>query len=40
MLALEVFVSYRRYAKFLRWLTISLVSYIVVLTHLAAKGSK
>jgi NRAMP (natural resistance-associated macrophage protein)-like metal ion transporter len=31
MLALEVFVSYRRYAKILRWLTISLVSYIVVL---------
>ena len=31
MLALEVFVSYRRYAKILRWLTISLLSYIVVL---------
>src|SRR2546430_1728323 len=31
MLALEVFVSYRRYAKILRWLTVSLLSYIVVL---------
>ena len=26
VLALEVFVSYQRYAKILRWLTISLVS--------------
>jgi Mn2+/Fe2+ NRAMP family transporter len=31
LLVLEVFVSYRRYAKILRWLTLSLVSYIVVL---------
>jgi len=31
VLALEVFVSYRRYAKILRWLTLSLVSYIAVL---------
>jgi NRAMP (natural resistance-associated macrophage protein)-like metal ion transporter len=31
VLALEVFVSYQRYSKILRWLTISLVSYIVVL---------
>jgi Mn2+/Fe2+ NRAMP family transporter len=31
MLGLEVLVSYRRYAKILRWLTISLISYIVVL---------
>jgi Mn2+/Fe2+ NRAMP family transporter len=31
VLALEVFVSYQRYAKILRWLTISLVSYIAVL---------
>jgi len=31
LLALEVFVSYQRYAKILRWLTISLVSYIVML---------
>src|SRR5207302_3845317 len=28
---LEVFVSYRRYAKILRWLTLSLVSYVAVL---------
>jgi NRAMP (natural resistance-associated macrophage protein)-like metal ion transporter len=31
VLALEIFVSYHRYAKILRWLTISLVSYIAVL---------
>jgi NRAMP (natural resistance-associated macrophage protein)-like metal ion transporter len=31
VLALEVFVSYQRYAKILRWLTISLLSYIAVL---------
>jgi Mn2+/Fe2+ NRAMP family transporter len=31
VLALEVFVSYQRYSKILRWLTISLLSYIAVL---------
>jgi NRAMP (natural resistance-associated macrophage protein)-like metal ion transporter len=31
LLGLEVFVSYRRYAQVLRWLTLSLAAYVVVL---------